>query len=153
MDAATDAGLRLEALALRGVVALEACDVTVSTELLGIVHADALHGDGELTHLFEVYRIAILHVELHCVEEFTQHEPHVRGLCRAVLFDHTFDFVQRNRSLSHRVGIVLVVVLTALDFVLDKSVLDCHSIFFGAKVIIFFDTTKGFVNKFTLIAQ
>ena len=153
MDTATDAGLRLEAPALRGVVALEACDMTIATEFRWIVNAGALHRDGELSHLFEVYRITILHVELHCVEEFAQHEPHVRGLCRAVLFDHLLDLVERNRSFSHRVGIVLIVVLAALDLVLDQSVLNCHSLFFGAKIIIYFDTTKGLVYKFTEIAS
>lgn len=78
MDVAGEGTLRrLEALTVRGVVALEASDVVVSTELLRIVHADAFHGDGELTHLLEVDHIAVLHVVLDGVEEFTQHQPDV----------------------------------------------------------------------------
>ena len=74
--------------ALGRVVTLEANDVPVAAELGGIIHADALYGDGELAHLLEVDGVAHLHAEFHRVEELPQHEPHVGGLRRAALFNH-----------------------------------------------------------------
>jgi len=42
---------RIVALAVRRIVAHEARDVLVATELRWIIHADALHGDRQFTHL------------------------------------------------------------------------------------------------------
>ena len=104
--------------ALWCVVALEASDMFIFSELLGLVYTDALYGYGELAHLLQIDGISSLHIKFHRIEEFAQHQPHIGSLCRAIRLYHCLDLLQRYNTLFHCVGIIPIIVLTALDFVL-----------------------------------
>ena len=111
------------------VIAFETSNVTVTTELRRIIHAYTLHRDGQLAHLPEIHRVSHLHKEFDRIKQLTQHKPHIRSLCRAVLLNHHLNILQGDYTPLHGVRVVLAIVLTALNLVLQESVLYRHSLF------------------------